>query len=954
MRLMLRMTGVLIAVLATALVGAVVMRASIADHLATRALRDAGVQNPSLEITSLSLRQLEVSDLRAGADARSPDFAIEHLRLEYDLADLLGARRIRRLEVGPGTVIIDLTDDGALSIAGAKIPNTEDEGDGPAGVVDAVFIEALSLSVRNDNGEITGLLDGAFEDSAGGAFDFSGGAEAFQHNGVAITDATYQSGVRLQRDGAVSLNGRFVGDIEVPSGALNALDIAFVGDGASWREIASAGPSAFRGTAELEIASSEFALSDAPVLANFSAEEARLLSSAPVTLLNATGGVSLTVEDDRVVVRSAADEALQITSDRGDALLVAGVDGAPLFEFAGDVARARIAASLTGPSITGGATFFAETQADGGVRFSASSDIINPSIATASMGATTMASDGVFRDGLLDGDIVIATTMRSADIGRFRITDAPFRAAMELQADFNASVLSISTADDDCIALSKASFSLDDQKMTANVNDASLCELDGPLLTADWSGEPEARLNGRLAAASGRYRWGETRLSGAPPWIDIDAVYRPADHLTNVSGAFGAGRAILNDVLIGSKAAGAYQAVLTADTLSGSALVGSIEIAQAAELAQVAPIIASGSARLANNVFVFDYDVATPNGVRLGAGEAEHAVLTGAGSGSFQSGALTFAPNGLQPDAILPVLKGFIGAARGGASVSSNVAWGAAPGDFQSSAVVTLDDLTFLGPGVAVSQTAGLTGEINLESLAPVTSAGVQSIRVGSVDIGALVLENGDVAFELPGDETLQVVKAEFPWFGGKIGAYESQASLSGERATTVLRAEKVDLAQMLAYLEIEGLSGEGIVEGVLPLVVEEGRASIENGEMFAVGPGAVRYQGAATEAAGGASEGANIAFEILENLQFEKLRAQIDGPLDGDLQFRIEFEGANKIPVDDPRVKEDVIAPVIFRITLEAPLLSLIQNARQSTDARILLDRAGDLSIEGERVEPQ
>ena len=137
-------------------------------------------------------------------------------------------------------------------------------------------------------------------------------------------------------------------------------------------------------------------------------------------------------------------------------------------------------------------------------------------------------------------------------------------------------------------------------------------------------------------------------------------------------------------------------------------------------------------------------------------------------------------------------------------------------------------------------------------------------MRVEGVDLDALQLNEGEIIFELPGDETLQVYEAVFPWFGGVLGVYEAQASFDRTVSVMPMRIDNVDLAQVLEYVDIEGLSGEGRLSGVLPLSASDGRARIDGGVLKSDGPGAIRYVGkSATEAVKG-NEQARVAFNLV------------------------------------------------------------------------------------------
>ena len=206
--------------------------------------------------------------------------------------------------------------------------------------------------------------------------------------------------------------------------------------------------------------------------------------------------------------------------------------------------------------------------------------------------------------------------------------------------------------------------------------------------------------------------------------------------------------------------------------------------------------------------------------------------------------------------------KAFIGETVGFATGESIFKWNA--NKISSGAKLQLENMTFLGPTRVVTGTLGLNGIIQFTELFPATTDGFQSIAVEGVDFGALQLNDGDIKFNLPGDETLRVQSAEFPWFGGALGVYDATMSLSGKQSVAPLRANNIDLAKILEFADIKGLSGEGVLSGVLPLIVEDGRARIENGVLKSETPGALRYVGGAGEAAAGAGDQAKVAFRTL------------------------------------------------------------------------------------------
>ena len=546
---------------------------------------------------------------------------------------------------------------------------------------------------------------------------------------------------------------------------------------------------------------------------------------------------------------------------------------------------------------------------------------------------------GAFDGARFDGTASGAATVSAAAVGRLRVKDAPVALEAPVVVDLNERLVTIAPTGEGCARVEDARLRVLEQDMEARLKGARLCADGAPLVDVNWNGAPGAAVRGDLRADWGSYRLGETTLVGAPPTIDLKANYSPDDEVTVVEGDFRGGSIIVNEGLRAAQSRGSFQARLIGDALSGEGVIDEAIVSEPREIKTISPLRVTGAGALKDEMATFDVNVLTLKNALVGEGVGAHDVAAGEGAMSFTAEDLFFSPSGLQPDDIVAAFTGMIRDATGGLGADLEVAWNSA--GVTSSGTVALADLSFQGPGLAVTRTIGLDGAIVFDSFAPARTAGEQSIRIGGIDLDALQLKDGEARFNLTGDETMTLIEASFPWFGGEIGVYDSQIALSGERALVTFKAENVDLGALLGQLEVEGLSGEGAVEGVLPIVFEDGRARVDGGVLSAVGPGVIRYEGEATDAAAQSSDQANIAFEALRELKFVKLSTTIDGPLDGTLDFKIFMEGESAVPLSDARVKEKVTAPVIYRINLEAPLLALLDQARLSTDVRLQFERA-------------
>ncbi len=953
MRILGRLVLISVGALAVLALVIVLFRNPIAEAGLRMAMTRAGLEAPALEVEEVSFSALEIGALRAGAAPDGPQLKIERAKAGFNWRALFFKREIETLEIGPGAARGRLNSDGSIEIAGLRIrPNAAGASREPPVFVKALDVEAFEARLTGDEGAARVSLSGRFEPEAGGAFRAEASAAQFAAGPVRLGDFDLEADVRLRADGALRLVANARSDLSSVAGAVDDLDLYAEATGFSWRLPLGDGAVPPDGRVLLDIRSGEIAADAAPELSALAAAEAQATGRPAISKLAVSGGFTASIDGSAIRVLAGEGPALTLRTDREDVLTIAGVDGAPLFEIDGERRRIGLAAALAGAAAAGSARLVASGAAGEQWNYDLTADLLDPSFRDVALGATALQAAGRTDGDRVLGDVNLATTLKRARLGRLRISEAPFAARLRVEAALAGREFVVAAREGGCLELDGARFELEYQEMRASLDGARLCaDGAGRLLRYNWSRPRNVVVAGVLSARSGDFQWGATSLQGAPPKFRFRADYDPAAHRTEVAGEVSGGRVVLNRAFEISEPAGTFAATLDRAALGADVDLARVTVAQAKKTKEIAPLRARANGRVADDVFSFGYGLSTFDGAAVGSGEGAHEILTGKGAARFRSADLAFAPGGLQPDDLLPVLKGIVWRARGEASATADFAWSPDEG-VRSSAAMNLAGLSFRGPGVAVSETAGLDGEVSLVSLSPPATRRPQSISIERVDLGALILEDGEVLFELPGDQTLHVISAAFPWFGGEIGAYDTIAAMTGAQATTRLEAKNVDLGQLLAFWEIEGLSGEGVVEGVLPLVIEDGKARIRRGRLSAVGPGVIRYAGDATSAAAGANAQAAIAFEILRNLRFETLEAEINGPLDGDLTFDLLFEGVNEIPLDDPRVREPLSAPIIYRIRLNAPLLTLLNNSRNAVDPQFLLEQVRSLSVEGEIVE--
>ena len=101
------------------------------------------------------------------------------------------------------------------------------------------------------------------------------------------------------------------------------------------------------------------------------------------------------------------------------------------------------------------------------------------------------------------------------------------------------------------------------------------------------------------------------------------------------------------------------------------------------------------------------------------------------------------------------------------------------------------------------------------------------------------------------------------------------------------LEIRHIDLGQLLALPTIQGLSGSGPLDGLLPLTYRDGSMEILDGQLSSVGAGVIKY-------APGLAISDNPGLQALRNFHFQQLGAHVWYSADGDYRTQAKLEGNN------------------------------------------------------------
>ena len=922
----------LLAILAGA---AYMFRGPLAGGAVRMAMARAGLENPQARVTALSPSRAVLTNVAAGPSG-APTFFLENVEVNFTLRELFLDRTVNAVSIGPGTMQIAIDADGRVSL-----PGVSRKGGSGAGALpfEKLIVSDLAVSISSPTGNATGALSAQYDVETGGRANVALSAPSISIGTTEATDAAVDGDVVFLNNGDIDIDGNFAGDIDLAAAELNGVQLSVEMTGASWRDLIASNLQdiALSGTVSVKV--DEIPVESAPALGFLNTTRGAAISGGEIFSVAASSDVVLDYQDETLTL-GFFDEPPVVVTDTGVRLAMAPLDDAPLLVRSQQLTKINFGLTLDGARLDAKGAISATSDSDGW-RVRAPLDFGQYESDAISLDGASVLVDAAVGEALTDVTFSIGTVLDRATIGRLLIQNAPLdiNGRARLVRDEKRAEIMLA---DECFDISRADIRILEQSSMLDIRGGEFCQTDKPALIIDWSESVEAFVYGYFTADDARYRLENTRISGIAPRIDFAAHYQPNIQLTKIEGDISGGAMMLNDALALSQSSGDFDFSLDKNVMRATVTADDVRIAQNRELPLVAPVFAKGVMQLDDKDVDFRYDLYSIEGVPLGSGQGDHRVDTGRGKAGLIFETISFAPYGLQPDVLAPVLKGVIGTTRGEATGTAAFSW--SPGVMNSEAKVILDEITFGGPTRIVTQTQGLSGEIHFTSLWPIATEGVQTIRVAGVDLDALQLGEGSIDFNLPGDETFLVPRAEFPWFGGVLGVYSATASMTGGEAVAPMRADKIDLKQVFEYADIDGLSGEGLLNGVLPLVVEDGRARIENGILHSEGPGAIRYTGRAAQEAASAGGQAKVAFDLLRNLEYNKLGITINGPLDGRLDFQIKFEGTGDLEFNGNKAR----VPVIYNVSLDAALLELMRQANLSRDWQMLIERGSTSPVEG------
>lgn len=221
-----------------------------------------------------------------------------------------------------------------------------------------------------------------------------------------------------------------------------------------------------------------------------------------------------------------------------------------------------------------------------------------------------------------------------------------------------------------------------------------------------------------------------------------------------------------------------------------------------------------------------------------------------------------------------------------------------------------LDTMEFAGDQISAK---AINANIDIETFLPFTTAPAQELSVGAVDLG-FPLTDGVAVFRVTDTAQFDLNALSFNWAGGVVSVTPLTLSPDLPLEGIDLAVKGVQLAKLTELVPDKGVSGEGILDGRLPIRLTDEGPAVQHGYLEAREPGILRYERSLQE-----GETPSAVDDVLSNLQYSKLRLDVNGGLRGGVTIGLNVEGKNPDYLDG--------YPVVLDVNVNGPLGAIMND---------------------------
>ncbi|MBK1639110.1 intermembrane phospholipid transport protein YdbH family protein, partial [Rhodothalassium salexigens] len=529
-----------------------------------------------------------------------------------------------------------------------------------------------------------------------------------------------------------------------------------------------------------------------------------------------------------------------------------------------------------------------------------------------------------------------------ATLGDATLTGASARWSGRLTLDEDAILAALPDA---CLALGLDSIAVGGQRLSISALPclAAATDDDGaarPLARYDLGARrltlalesPATDTTARLTPAPGDA--GGREIAGTWPRLTLDAEAGAAPGDLDATLGFGDGALTLTDP--GLRAQGIEGRATVAQGRLRHARLDIIDLLSTAEPALWAPLTLTASAAPAADTPAPDTPADTPAdapgplalsarlsdlfGVFVAELTGRHDPASGTGRAQIALAPIEFMAGVAELADLSPLAATVAGDLAGRVAGDAHLAWtGAGLSDSGGTLRVEGLDAT-----VAGSPVKGIATRFALDGLVPPTTPEPQSVTLDLLDMGA-PFTDGLVRLDLRPDGTVRVTDARFRLAGGTLRAdpfIVDTADPGTIKAT--LAADGVSLGQLFQVAGIDGLAGDGTLEGRLPVRLGRDGIGVDDGVLQAATTGVLRYVPDQPPAfLQGDDVRTRMLRQALQNFHYDTLSLTLAGDSLARQVLTLSAAGNNPDFLDGH--------PVELNVSLNGPLVSAVESAART-----------------------
>lgn len=165
--------------------------------------------------------------------------------------------------------------------------------------------------------------------------------------------------------------------------------------------------------------------------------------------------------------------------------------------------------------------------------------------------------------------------------------------------------------------------------------------------------------------------------------------------------------------------------------------------------------------------------------------------------------------------------------------------------------------------------------------------------------------------------------KVQAKLFAGELSLADGHLNLNQTNPAQMLHLSELDLALLLQAYPTDGLSGEGIIEGELPLHISPNGVSITDGHIRAKAPGSLQFSNAKLQTLALNNPAMAVVAQALQEFHYSRLESLVAYSEQGKLQLALKLEGFS------PKVEQG--RAINLNINLEEDIPALLRSLQLS-----------------------